>query len=74
MRRENKAVIFISHDLDEMITHCDRLTELRDGVLTAILDKRCHDGGQYQAINVGREMKGDYYRSDFATAVRVKWS
>ena len=31
MKEENKAVIFISHDLDEIMNVCDSLTVLRDG-------------------------------------------
>ena len=31
LRREGKAVIFISHDLDELTEHCDTVTVLRDG-------------------------------------------
>ena len=30
MKEENKAVIFISHDLDEIMNECDALTVLRD--------------------------------------------
>ena len=39
MRAENKAVMFISHDLQELINICDRLVVLRDGKLVATLDK-----------------------------------
>ena len=31
MKEEGKTVIFISHDLDEIMEKCDRLTVLRDG-------------------------------------------
>ena len=31
MKVENKAVVFISHDLEEIMTVCDSLTVLRDG-------------------------------------------
>ncbi len=69
MRQDNKAVIFISHDLDEMITHCDRLTVLRDGVLTATLEQADMTEANIKRSMVGREMKGEYYRSDFGTPV-----
>ena len=39
MRDENKAVVFISHDLEELIEICDTLTVLRDGVLITTLDR-----------------------------------
>ena len=34
---EGKAVLFISHDLDELMEHCDTLTILRDGRSSTIL-------------------------------------
>ena len=38
-RKENKCVLFISHDLDEMMEQCDNLTVLRDGVIIGTLEK-----------------------------------
>ena len=32
LKDENKVVIFISHDLDELTEHCNTVTVLRDGV------------------------------------------
>lgn len=65
MRDENKAVVFISHDLDELIEVCDTLTVLRDGVLITTLEKDEMDPDTIKKFMVGREMKGDYYRSDY---------
>lgn len=61
---EGKCVIFISHDLGELIEHCDRLVILRDGVIVGGLDKGEFDENQIKRMMVGRELKGDYYRSD----------
>ncbi len=33
MRDEGKAVLFITHDVSEMIEHSDEITVLRDGKL-----------------------------------------
>ncbi|MGB4657701.1 MAG: sugar ABC transporter ATP-binding protein [Mobilitalea sp.] len=69
MRAENKAVIFISHDLKELMDTCDSLTVLRDGNLITTL---CKDDMREDMIKrhmVGREMNGRYYRSDFDTAI-----
>lgn len=64
-REENKCVLFISHDLDEMMEHCDKLTVLRDGHIIGTLDKADYDPGTIRRMMVGREIQGSYYRSDF---------
>lgn len=64
-REENKTVMFISHDLDEMMEHCDKLTVLRDGVIIGTLDKSEYEPNRIRQMMVGRELKGDYYRSDY---------
>ena len=69
MRDENKAVVFISHDLEELMRICDSLTVLRDGRLIATLDKEDFDENVIKKYMVGREMSGDYYRSDYGQAL-----
>ncbi|MBQ6542136.1 MAG: sugar ABC transporter ATP-binding protein [Lachnospiraceae bacterium] len=64
-REENKTVMFISHDLDEMMEHCDKLTVLRDGVIIGTLDQSEYEPNRIRKMMVGRELKGDYYRSDY---------
>lgn len=67
MRRladEGSSVMFISHDLDEMMEQCDAVTVLRDGHIIGSLDKAEFDGDLMKKMMVGREVKGDYYRSD----------
>lgn len=64
-RAENKVVLFISHDLDEMMERCDKLTVLRDGVIIGTLDKSEYEPNRIRQMMVGRELKGDYYRSDY---------
>jgi len=64
MREEGKAVVFISHDLDELIEICDSLTVLRDGKLIGTLDKAHMVEDEIKRLMVGREMTGDYYRGD----------
>lgn len=60
-----KSVLFISHDLDELMEHCDTLTVLRDGKLVRNLDRSEFDGDLVKQLMVGRELQGDYYRSDY---------
>lgn len=69
MKEANKAVVFISHDLQELIDTCDTLTVLRDGDLITTLDKGQMDEATIKKYMVGREMKGDYYRADYGTPV-----
>ena len=64
-RKENKSVIFISHDLDEIMEVCDTLTVLRDGNIIRTFEKAEFEAGAIRASMIGRELQGDYYRSDF---------
>lgn len=64
-RDEGKAVVFISHDLDEIMDVCSTLTVLRDGSLIRTFKKEEFDADAIRMSMIGRELKGDYYRSDF---------
>lgn len=65
MKDENKAVIFISHDLDEIMRVCDSLTVLRDGKIIITFEKNEFDESLIKSSMIGRELQGDYYRSDY---------
>lgn len=65
MKEENKAVIFISHDLQELMEVCDTLSVLRDGNLVTVLDKEQMQEDIIKRHMVGREMKDNYYRTDY---------
>lgn len=65
MAASNKSVIFISHDLDELMEVCTHITVLRDGVMIGSLSKGEYEVKKLQAMMVGRELKGDYYRGDY---------
>lgn len=65
MKEENKAVVFISHDLNEIMEVCDSLTVLRDGNIIVNFQKEEFDEDLIKAGMIGRELKGDYYRSDY---------
>lgn len=69
MRDENKAVVFISHDLEELMEVCDTLTVLRDGNLITTMTKEEMNEDDIKKYMVGREMTGDYYRSDYGTKI-----
>lgn len=67
MKAKGKSVLFVSHDLDEIMEKCDTLTVLRDGNIVANLDKAKgeFDPDVIRKAMIGRELKGDYYRSDY---------
>ena len=65
LRDENKSVLFISHDLDELISVCDAVTVLRDGVIIDTLDKDEMEVERMRTLMVGRELQGDYFRGDY---------
>jgi len=65
MREEDKSVLFISHDLNELIEVCDSVTILRDGFVVDTLDKESMSIETMRTLMVGRELAGSYYRDDF---------
>lgn len=65
MKEEDKAVVFISHDLDEIMNVCDSLTVLRDGKIIVTFTKEEFNEDQIKTSMIGRELQGDYYRSDY---------
>lgn len=64
-----KAVIFISHDLDEIIEHCTVLTVLRDGEIRGRIEQEeMHKAESIRNIRnlmVGRDIGDKFYRSDY---------
>lgn len=65
-QRERGSVIFISHDLEEIMSVCDRLTVLRDGEMVRRFDKADFQEDAIRAAMIGRELEGEYYRTDAA--------
>ena len=65
MRESNRAVVFISHDLDEIKERCDTLTVLRDGHIIRTFEKEEYEDDAIRTSMIGREMQGDYYRGDW---------
>ena len=68
----DKAVIFISHDLDEIMEKCTILTVLRDGEIRGVLTKEeMEQEGSINKIRqlmVGRDIGDKFYRSDYDTS------
>ena len=62
--KEGGSVIFISHDIEEIIDKSDAVTVLRDGVLVDTLDRSQFSDDKIRSLMVGREISHDYYRTD----------
>ncbi|MFR8548215.1 MAG: sugar ABC transporter ATP-binding protein [Lachnospiraceae bacterium] len=69
VKEKGNSILFISHDIDEIMEKCDTLTVLRDGLLTANLKKAEFEADKIRSLMIGREVKGHYYRED--TAVQI---
>lgn len=65
LHEQDKAVLFISHDLDELMEVCNTITVLRDGVIIDTLDKEHMSIELMRKLMVGRDLVGSYYRADF---------
>lgn len=65
LREAGKSVIFISHDIDELIQVCDSVTILRDGKYIDTLNKEEMTPHRMKSLMVGREVVDNFYRSDF---------
>ena len=64
-REQNKSVLFISHDLSEIMSVCTKLIVLRDGDFIRELDKSEFDESLIKELMVGRKLDDNYYRSDY---------
>ncbi len=65
MAEAGNSVLFISHDLDELMNTCNMLTVLRDGVIIDTIRKEDFEAEDIKLKMVGRKIEGSYYRSDF---------
>ncbi len=66
VRDRGGAVLFITHDLNELVQMCDSVTIMRDGIFVKTLKKSEMDAGYMKELMVGREIADNYYRPDFA--------
>lgn len=66
MKDEDKTVIFISHDLEEVMDKCDTISVMRDGSYVDTLAVKSCTPSQIRQLMVGREISDEYYRSDYS--------
>ena len=65
LKSEGKTVLFISHDLAELIAMCDRLVVLRDGKKVKELSKEEFSEDNIKKAMVGRQLAEHMYRADY---------
>lgn len=63
-KKENRAMIIISHDLDETLLISDTVTVLRDGVVVDTVERKNITEESLKQMLVGREIRNDYFRTD----------
>lgn len=61
LRREGRAVLYVSHRLDEIFAVTDTVTVLKDGRLVRTLPTRDTDHQELVSLMVGRELMADLY-------------
>ena len=75
MAKRDKSVVFISHDIDEILLHCDVVTVLRDGEIIDHLSRAQMDAADadktIRYLMVGRDIGEKYYREDFAPTAQA---
>ena len=64
MKDEGKSVIFITHDLQELMQVCDSVTVLRDGHYVDTLSCQGLTEDRVRQLMIGRDLSGHYYRLD----------
>ena len=69
IRKSGNTVIFISHDLPEILDKSDTITILRDGVYIDTVKSKDVTEEDLKKLMVGREETGDYYLSDYGEKV-----
>lgn len=69
IKAKGHTVIFISHDLSEVIEHTDRISVLKDGALVNTVTTSQINSDDLKKMMVGRELGNRYYRTDYGESV-----
>ena len=69
IRADGRSVIFISHDLGEVLAHTDTVSVLRDGEYIDTVNAADVTEDDLKRLMVGREIGSAYYRTDYGTPV-----
>ena len=69
VKADGRSVIFISHDLGEILEHCDTISILRDGEYIDTVKAGDVNEDDIKRLMVGREIGSAYYRTDYGTEI-----
>lgn len=69
LRDLGSCIIFISHDLEEVISISDRISVLRDGDFIKTVDAKTISEDELKRLMVGRELGEHYYRADYGEKI-----
>ena len=69
VRDTGNCVIFISHDIEEVIEQAADISVLRDGVKIGSITKAEATPDKLKALMVGREIGDNYYRTDYGEEI-----
>lgn len=69
VRADGRSVIFISHDLGEVLSHADTVSVLRDGEYIDTVKAAEVTEDDLKRLMVGREIGSAYYRTDYGTPI-----
>ncbi len=69
VRADGRTVIFISHDLGEVLAHTDTVSVLRDGEYIDTVESSQVTEDDLKRLMVGREIGSAYYRTDYGEPV-----
>lgn len=69
IRDEGNTVIFISHDLEEVLEITDRISVLRDGLYIDTINSADSSEDELKLLMVGRKIDNKYYRTDYGEQI-----
>lgn len=69
VRADGRSVIFISHDLGEVLEHTDTISVLRDGEYIGTVNASDVTEDDLKRMMVGRDIGNAYYRTDYGRPV-----
>ena len=64
LKAAGKAVLMVTHDVEEMVELCGSITIMRDGKVVAERQSGGTTPDEVKRLMVGRELSGSYYRGD----------
>ena len=64
LKKKGKAVLLVTHDIEEMVAITDGITVMRDGEIVAEIESEITTPDEIKKLMVGRALEGSYYRTD----------